>query len=338
MRGEVFIDGSCRKEGPRTWHATGWSVCKVSRDGVLLASISGRMGRQLPQTSTASEHVAGLAAAAQEGATTVSSDYKNLAVVEALRDAVALHPKGMYSGVRRRIRGICSRAYEVKHCKGHVDVATCSDAEEAYKALGNQHADRIAGAAAAATAMPGKREIVQWEADSDRLERWLRYVPRALALWPTAQPTSGHKSRPKRQGPRATSGCSFPSGVLGPWAEFEGVRTSQRDCQAPSQSSQASSSGRIWPPPPSKPSEASRAHISGEAKYHDRHWQGGRWLCTSCHASARMGVPRRQKCPGNSPVIRKLLDNPRGHKLQITTFADGVGIVVICSGFGHFVL
>ena len=31
-----------------------------------------------------------------------------------------------------------------------------------------------------------------------------------------------------------------------------------------------------------------------------------------------------------------LLLEPRGHKLQVATFADGVGILVICSQCGHF--
>ncbi len=205
----------------------------MSRDGALLASISGRVGRQLPQTSAAAEYVAGLSAAAQAGVTTANSDYNNLSGVEALPDDVALHPEGMYSGVRRRIRGICSRAYRVQHCRGHVDVATCSNAEDAFKAIGNQHADRIAGAAAATTARPSQGELDTWDSESERFGRWLRFVPRALALWPTAQPTAGHKSLPKREGPRATGGCSFPSDVLGPWASLEGARTSQGDEQAP---------------------------------------------------------------------------------------------------------
>ncbi len=31
------------------------------------------------------------------------------------------------------------------------------------------------------------------------------------------------------------------------------------------------------------------------------------------------------------------MDSPRGHRLQIATFANGFGIVVICSACGHFV-
>ena len=46
-------------------------------------------------------------------------------------------------------------------------------------------------------------------------------------------------------------------------------------------------------------------------------------------------MPRRGKCPGRAPNIRKLLENPRGHKLQIATFTDTFGVVVICSKCGH---
>jgi hypothetical protein len=67
LRGEVFTDGSCFKEGPVTWHRTGWSVVKVALDGVLLAWMRGVVGRALPQTSPASEHVAGVAAATAPG-------------------------------------------------------------------------------------------------------------------------------------------------------------------------------------------------------------------------------------------------------------------------------
>ena len=49
------------------------------------------------------------------------------------------------------------------------------------------------------------------------------------------------------------------------------------------------------------------------------------------------GVPRRQNRPGYSPAVRQLLENPRGHALQIATFSNGLGTVVICSQCGHIV-
>ena len=84
----------------------GWAVCKVAGDGTLLAAVSGRVGRQLPQTSAAAEYVAGPMAASMSTVTVANSDYKNLDHVESMPSAAALHPKGMYSGIRRRIRGV----------------------------------------------------------------------------------------------------------------------------------------------------------------------------------------------------------------------------------------
>jgi hypothetical protein len=74
---------------------------------------------------------------------------------------------------------------------------------------------------------------------------------------------------------------------------------------------------------------------SPEAQYHDWHWQSGRWLCVTCLASSRTAVPRRQKCPGFSPAVRRALEKPRGHTLQIATFSNGFGLIVICRKCGH---
>ena len=41
-------------------------------------------------------------------------------------------------------------------------------------------------------------------------------------------------------------------------------------------------------------------------------------------------------CPGRAANLQKLLSDPKGHKLQLATFSDGFGAVVICSGCGHF--
>ena len=42
------------------------------------------------------------------------------------------------------------------------------------------------------------------------------------------------------------------------------------------------------------------------------------------------------KCPGLAANIRKILFDPKGHKLQVATFTDSFGVVVICSACGHF--
>ena len=83
------------------------------------------------------------------------------------------------------------------------------------------------------------------------------------------------------------------------------------------------------PPPP-------RQFEESGANKHEWHWQSGRWLCTLCLSSSRLPVPRRDKCPGRAANIRRLLEDPKGHKLQVATFTDGFGVVVICSLCGHF--
>jgi hypothetical protein len=71
-----------------------------------------------------------------------------------------------------------------------------------------------------------------------------------LALWPTARPTSGHKALPKRAGPRAASGCSFASDVLGPWSDPEGASFSTAPLSAPLGPQSGGSSSSVGPPPP----------------------------------------------------------------------------------------
>ncbi len=125
MDGTVFTDGACTKVGPPTWTRTGWAVVKVSPSGELLASVSGQVGRALPQSSAASEYVAALVASGFPKITLTYSDYKNLDELESIPIESALHPKGMYSGIRRRIRGGMAPQFRIKHCKGHVNVDSC---------------------------------------------------------------------------------------------------------------------------------------------------------------------------------------------------------------------
>ena len=333
MEGTIFTDGSCTKTGPPTWTRTGWAVIKMSENGDLLATASGRVGRQLPQTAAAGEYVAALVASGFQRATVAYSDYKNLSGIESIPIEAALHPKGTYSGIRRRIRGGMAPEFRIKYCKGHVDVQSCQgDAEAIFLALGNGHADRVAGAAAAATQRPSSEELRIWTEESAFLGRWLKYVPRALALWPSMKPSEGHKSLPRRAGARAPSGCSFASDVLGPWAQTE-YEAQARPSAEPSRSNTQALSGEGVPPPPPPP-----AHADGNENQagHDWHWQAGRWLCTACLSSSRGAVPRRGKCPGLAANVRKLLAEPKGHKLQIATFTDTFGMVVICSACGHY--
>jgi hypothetical protein len=163
-------------------------------------------------------------------------------------------------------------------------------------------------------------------------------VPRALVLWPTAKPSSGHRSLPRRSGARATQGCSFLSDLLGPWTQYAGISQLSRP-RADSQNhegvdSQSRDGGPIVVEDPAVRPPPRLEDSSGNQ--HEWHWQNGRWLCTRCLSSSRLAVPRRDKCPGSAANVRKLLNDPKGHKLQVATFTDGFGVVVICSLCGHF--
>ena len=85
------------------------------------------------------------------------------------------------------------------------------------------------------------------------------------------------------------------------------------------------------------PPEAT-AKVSPEGtRRHEWHWKDGRWLCVACLATARTPVPPRLgKCPGMASNLARLVQNPRKHRLHIATFADGKGVVVVCSRCGHY--
>ncbi len=163
-------------------------------------------------------------------------------------------------------------------------------------------------------------------------------MPRAFVLWPTAKPSKGHRSLPRRSGGRATHGCSFLSDVLGPWTQDAGTfQTSGHDTDSQPHTSmgiQSRGTAHLLVEDPAPPPPPPFADTS--ANKHEWHWQGGRWLCTLRLSSSRLAVPRRDKCPGRAANIRRLLEDPKGHKLQVATFPDTFGVVVICSLCGHF--
>jgi hypothetical protein len=157
------------------------------------------------------------------------------------------------------------------------------------------------------------------------LHRYLKFVPRVLALFPAVSPTVGKRALPKREGASARVGrASFLADVLD---ELEAPTRSR-----PEDSTPAASSSAAGPPEPRQ----ERGDPEGPLR-HDWHWQGGRWMCTACLATSRLPVPPRGgKCAGMSSNLARLVQNPRGHRLQIATFADGKGVVVVCSQCGHY--
>ncbi len=150
-------------------------------------------------------------------------------------------------------------------------------------------------------------------------------MPKVLAFFPAVSPTVGKKALPKREGASARVGrASFVSDVL----DALGVPAIQ-DAEANSQAAASSAAG------PLEPRQA--REVSEETLRHEWHWQAGRWLCTACLTTSRLPVPSRGgKCAGMSSNLASLVQNPRGHTWQVATFADGNGVVVVCSRCGHY--
>ncbi len=162
-------------------------------------------------------------------------------------------------------------------------------------------------------------------------------------MWPQVGPTEGKKSLPKRPGAaRRTGRASFAYDVLGVLGvPGDGRAGSTNLLDAPS-----GSTGPPEAPPPGEreapDGESRQARVApptaGDVQQkHDWHWQDGRWLCVACLATSRLGVPPRlSKCAGMSPNLARLVQNPRKHKLHLATFADGKGVVIVCSRCGHY--
>ena len=163
LHGVLFTDGTCYKPGPVTRRKAGWSVVKLSDDGVVLAWARGPVGKLLPATSPASEHVAVLAAATlSTRADEARSDYKGLEGLEQHPLERLLHRKSMYSGVKRLIRGLAPPPFKVVHVPGHVDPSSVDSAEERFNAIGNDAADVTAKGALDRYSKPSEREFVEW--------------------------------------------------------------------------------------------------------------------------------------------------------------------------------
>ncbi len=105
---------------------------------------------------------------------------------------------------------------------GHVDLNSPMTDEERYNAVGNDFADRVAKAAAAALPRPSDAEQQEWQNQQSFLERYCQLVPLALMQWPAAGPSQGHKSLPKRADPTDAPRRSFREDLLGPWRDPDG--------------------------------------------------------------------------------------------------------------------
>ena len=85
-------------------HRAGWALVKISESGEIDAAIWGQVGERLPQTSPASEFVAGLAASGFK-AREVRTDFAGLASLGVASYEALANRKNIYSGIRVQIRG-----------------------------------------------------------------------------------------------------------------------------------------------------------------------------------------------------------------------------------------
>ena len=335
LSGEVFTDGSCFKHGPPTWNQAGWAIVKLSRDGVVLGWMKGPVGRQLPQSSPASEHIAALALATHAtSAVDALSDYKGLEHFEDAPQDVISRRQSIYSGVRVQIRARAPQGFRVVKVAAHVVQESCTSEVDRFRALGNDWADRLAKEAALETQSPTSEQLQQYHLQTAFLHRFLRYVPAALGRWPQVGPTNGKQVLPKRPGAAVRTGrASFVHDALG---VLEAEAASQNGVPAQAEGFQDSSAG--WADPPEVIRAPRPQHATEEGvRRHDWHWQAGRWICAACLTTSRSGVPPRLgKCAGMASNLASLIRNPRKHTLQIATFTDGCGVVVVCSRCGHY--
>jgi hypothetical protein len=163
----------------------------------------GVVGSGLPQTKPAAEHVAGLAAAAAPGGRVecALSDYQGLDHLQDKAPWIVYARQQIYAGVKLQILGRAPSGFTIEKVKGHADLnAATHTARERYLAIGNDHADRNARAAADQQPQPSAQELQEHQRQARFLHQYFSYVPRALARWPAVGPALGKKPLPRREG------------------------------------------------------------------------------------------------------------------------------------------
>ncbi len=346
----VYSDGSCSKTVHANLNSAGWALVALDSDGNLTAAIWGQVGRSLPQTSPASEYVAGMAAANMQ-ASEVRADFKGLAALSTSSMETASHRKNVYSGLRVQIKGKAPQMSSIK-VNAHVDPSSCTVGSPAWRdAVGNQLADQYAKKGANLHFQPSSEELATISKDRDVLVRFLRYVSHALALWEPVGPTSGTRKHTIPKLPSIPDlvpgavGRSFRSDVLGPWAHTEGTASSSVISPFGAPSSDA-------PPPPQPHGESLRRRLRGKQAerlasgvsggglppkhgHHEWRFRRNHWVCAACLKVSRASAPSRcEKCPGFNKVMADLLVSPREHALSYSSFLDSTGIIILCTRCG----
>jgi hypothetical protein len=339
----VYTDGSCSKMAHPSMHLAGWSVISLTPNGNLAAAVWGQVGESLPQSSPASEYVAGMAAV-ELHASQIRTDFKGLASLESSPHAALASRKNLYSGLRVQMRG---RSPQTTYSKveAHLDPSSFTVGSESWiDAVGNKFADAYAKLGAGLHPQASAQEVATVIKEREVLLRFLLYVSRALALWDPVGPTTGTRKNLIPKLPArpdlvpGAGGRSFASDVLGPWAPT-----------ATSASSSFGDSAPHAPPPPLPEDPAPRRRLRGKQApairvrggvppkggHHEWRFRRDHWICTSCLKVSRATAPSRtQRCPGFNAVMSELLHHPQGHALSYSSFLDLTGIMVLCTKCG----
>ena len=341
----LYSDGSCATEGHRSQHRAGWSLVKIADDGTLIAAAWGAVGALLPQTASASEYIAGLAAAVFS-AKEVRADFSGVAAIASLSSASIGHRKSMYSGVKIQIRGRCPNMVTEK-VPGHAALEALSPGSEDWiNGVGNDIADRHARKGAALHGGPASQELQLVAQDRALLKRFLTYTGEALQLWEAIGPAKGarRKALPRLDSkPELCSGArgrTFRHDVLGPWIPMA-PQDAQPSHPPPTDSApEAGVEGPVRRRLRGKQPARNLLGYSGVPPKHSGHqWRFRRnhWACAVCLKMSRKDPPSRtEACPGYSQVMRDLFLNPHGHALHFSRFLDESGICICCFKCGRY--
>ena len=105
-----------------------------------------------------------------------------------------------------QILGRAPAGFRIVKVKGHADPDSAATSHERYLAMGNDHADRVARAAAADQPQPSPLELQEYDAQISFLRQYLPYVSQALALWPAVGPSLGKRPLPRTRESAARRG------------------------------------------------------------------------------------------------------------------------------------
>ena len=338
----LYSDGSCYKKGHHSMVRAGRALIALTPEGDLAAAIWGQVGQCLPQTSPASEFVAGLAAAGFR-AREVRTDFAGLASLGFASFEALANRRNIYSGIRVQIKG---RRPDLgfSKIKGHVDPESCTlGSQEWQDAVGNQLADRHARMGAAMHLQPSQEELDAVRREKEVLHRFLQYSCQALLRWEPVGPASSTRKHLLPRLPALPDlapgalGRSFRHDVLGPWAAAEGV-TFGDSLPPPPPEEERPAPRRLRGKQPARFSSGfSRGGVPPKTLHHEWRYSRGRWVCWACLKVSRATAPSRSvMCPGFNAVMFDLVQNPSGHSLSYSSFLDGAGIIILCTRCGGY--